>query len=450
MARRKVEPNQDALLGYLKNAGQEGIINLDSVWKTIVMTNREKALAQHKYAITQGSDGNWKTYVYDPRRKNNRRPLKRRKLEDLQDELVKYYINHTLELAPTLRKVYPEWLDYFILKSKSTATVYRTVAEWNRWYKDSDFVDIPLMNLRKIDFEKWVLSLVKDNNMTKKQYYNATHCLKQMMEYCDDTGIIEKNPYEEVTIDSNLFRKEKKPKSDTQVFTDEEMWNIILMALDEWNKDHEIGAALALAFVFFTGVRPGEVVAFKKSDIVGKCISVTHAEQKTYRVTKDPETNDVRMVFSRSIVSEDAKSEAAYRDVYVTEQGRQILELALETGPKDQEDFYLFRNNGVRCNAKMVSYRLDKYCKHLGIRKRSPNKIRKTYISRMIDAHVNINSLREQVGHEDERTTFNNYCYDRNTQAETNMIFEHAFQPGRYEMPEKKSIIPSTLPIPAH
>ena len=34
------------------------------------------------------------------------------------------------------------------------------------------------------------------------------------------------------------------------------------------------------------------------------------------------------------------------------------------------------------------------------------------------DGNVNINSVREMVGHCDERTTFANYCYDRSTDKE--------------------------------
>lgn len=34
------------------------------------------------------------------------------------------------------------------------------------------------------------------------------------------------------------------------------------------------------------------------------------------------------------------------------------------------------------------------------------------------DAGVNINSIREFVGHADEQTTLHNYCYDRKSQQE--------------------------------
>jgi len=61
---------------------------------------------------------------------------------------------------------------------------------------------------------------------------------------------------------------------------------------------------------------------------------------------------------------------------------------------------------------------LKRYCKNAGILYRSSHKMRKTYISKMIDGDVNINTIREQVGHRSEQTTYQSYCYDRSTDEE--------------------------------
>nr|WP_300830826.1 hypothetical protein [uncultured Acetatifactor sp.] len=55
------------------------------------------------------------------------------------------------------------------------------------------------------------------------------------------------------------------------------------------------------------------------------------------------------------------------------------------------------------------------------------HKIRKTYISALIDSgEINIDKIRELVGHEDERTTFHNYYYNRETDARTHENIERA------------------------
>lgn len=62
----------------------------------------------------------------------------------------------------------------------------------------------------------------------------------------------------------------------------------------------------------------------------------------------------------------------------------------------------------------------------MGIIHKNSHKTRKTYISALIDGKVNINTIREMVGHADERTTYNNYCFDRSTEDEKKALIENA------------------------
>ena len=55
------------------------------------------------------------------------------------------------------------------------------------------------------------------------------------------------------------------------------------------------------------------------------------------------------------------------------------------------------------------------------------HKIRKTYISALVDSNlININTIREMVGHEDERTTLHNYTFNRITDLQTQANMEKA------------------------
>ena len=55
---------------------------------------------------------------------------------------------------------------------------------------------------------------------------------------------------------------------------------------------------------------------------------------------------------------------------------------------------------------------------------KSNHKIRKTKISAMFDHGININTIREQAGHEDERTSLNNYCFDQKGDKDKERLFE--------------------------
>lgn len=82
------------------------------------------------------------------------------------------------------------------------------------------------------------------------------------------------------------------------------------------------------------------------------------------------------------------------------------------------ENNYIFSMTENTCSYHAVSDLYRKYCKKLDLRKRISHKARKTFISASIDAGININTIREIAGHADERTTLNNYCYDRSEKAE--------------------------------
>ena len=52
----------------------------------------------------------------------------------------------------------------------------------------------------------------------------------------------------------------------------------------------------------------------------------------------------------------------------------------------------------------------------------------RTFTSSLIDANINISTVRKVVGDAAERTTLRNYVYDRNTSAEKKKKFEKALE----------------------
>lgn len=95
------------------------------------------------------------------------------------------------------------------------------------------------------------------------------------------------------------------------------------------------------------------------------------------------------------------------------------------------DDGYIFSVNEFPLPYQPVQYLYEQYCKKIGTTQKSSHKARKTYISALIDEGVNLNSVREIVGHTDERTTLHNYCYDRSTDDERLALIESAVSPNR-------------------
>ena len=128
-------------------------------------------------------------------------------------------------------------------------------------------------------------------------------------------------------------------------------------------------APLSIIFQTLTGLRPGELCAVCYSDITGDYITI----ERMYR----PETGEI---VQHTKGYED-------REVYLTPEAKKIIRMA-----KEYQEEHGLSNNG--------------------------------YI--LIDGNVNINTIRECVGHADERTTYNNYCFDRHTKSEREQLIELA------------------------
>ena len=409
----------------LFRAVNNDIIDMNDVRNKVEMIERTKILEQHKYAITQGQDGSWRTYLPDSTNKNNRRQVKKSTKEKLDQAVIEYYRQLEKKGSITLEKLYPEWLQYYSLHTEVVGTVKRVTSDWNKYYKEELLVKMPLEKLTKVQLDAWVHEKIKQYDMTKTQYYNMSLIIRKMMIYAKESGYIVDNPFADVKVNAKLFRKCKKPEDNTQVYTLEEEVSIVEEAWKDYQSNPEDVTPLAVILIFYLGVRVGEVVAFKDTDVKGNTIEVNRMERRAF--TSEDGMNYTQQ--GRQVI-EHAKTAAGSRSLYLVKSARYIINVILAVDKKNgyTEDFYLFMKQGKRIYDTAIRWRVEKYCNHIGIPYRSPHKIRKTYISKLIDDGVNINTIREMVGHEDERTTYKCYCYDRKTKNQTYEQLEHALE----------------------
>ena len=107
--------------------------------------------------------------------------------------------------------------------------------------------------------------------------------------------------------------------------------------------------------------------------------------------------------------------------------GRAFLSCVLNAENGYENSEYIFLSHGERVTARLLNTILRRCCRNAGISEKGMHKIRKTYISTLIDSEdININFIREQVGHTDERTTYGNYCFNRKSAVQTAQAMEKA------------------------
>jgi integrase len=155
--------------------------------------------------------------------------------------------------------------------------------------------------------------------------------------------------------------------------------------------------------MFYTGARVGEICGIRYSDIEGNNLTIR-------RTVHHPD----------NVVTEDTKGTFGDREIPLVPKAWNLINAARQCQQEHgaPDDGYIFSMNEGPVLYTSVTKAFYRYCNMLGIDAKSSHKARKTFVSTMLDGGVSINTVRKIVGHTDERTTLNNYCYDRSTDEE--------------------------------
>ena len=259
--------------------------------------------------------------------------------------------------------------------------------------------------LKKIDIEKWAYALIKKHNLTYKAYTNMAIILKQSLEYLIDLEAIDSSPYSRVKIDRRVYRKVRKKAAETQVYFEDEQQALIELA--ERLAD-ETGDELyyAVALLFKTGMRIGECLALSFADFMEESGSLyIHASLKAIDCQRKDGTWETR----RHEIWDYLKGNGDPREILITKDCFDIAEKVrhLQETKGISYDGYLFHT----VTPSDLENKIRRLCERLDIRIRSPHKMRKTYISTLLNNNMDPDFVRTQAGQKELQTTFNSYTY---------------------------------------
>lgn len=403
---------------------QEGIIDIQSVHDLMKQRERESILQYHEsnFKIWQSNDKykRWKTHVYDESKKDKRRLIAKSSRKQLEDYLIQFYQKQKIDASISLEKIYPKWMRFKQTTTHSDATIKRINDDWNRFYKDSEIVRIPLQHLTKRQLTEWIHLTIKNNGkpLTKKCFQNMALIIRQCLDFAVEENIIEYNIFSDIKINQKLFRKQLKKPDENEVFLTNEVPQIMSLALKDFYRTGD-SFYLAIPLNFYLGLRVGELVSLSESNISDNYLIIQQKEIKLYD-SNDP-TNLKQIGYA---IEEQPKTDAGFRTLYMTSEAMEIMQMILNA---DRKSSYLFVNSDKhRVHIDAINGLLTRYCKQLGISVKRSHKIRKTTISSLLDAGININEVRKFAGHQKESTTLNCYCFNRNTNKEKQKKFEAA------------------------
>ncbi len=369
---------------------------------------KKSVLAIHKNRIWQSpSDGKWRTYIDG---ENGTRKLIALKEEvDLYQVLAEHYQIIDSKNKITLATLFPKWMQYKALHSEnSSKTLKHHEYDWKKYYEGSDIIIIPICKLTKITLDEWIHRLIKSEKLTTKQYANIATIINQMLDYAADQGIVESNLYKKVHVSRRVLITPPKKSASTQIFYPDELQDLI----DEAYKDFdETGDTSSLAIIICarTGIRVGECLALETNDY---CDNILHIWKE--EVIRTPLLPDGSFGKREYEVVEHCKSEAGIRDVPIISEVSNVLKMIRKENLKRNiSSNYLFvQRNGQKMHASSIDKKIRTLCDRAGIAPRSAHKLRKTFISMLLDGGMNPDTVRTLAGHANISVTLQNYCYD--------------------------------------
>ena len=379
-----------------------GIIDMSAVHQSIMATKKQQVLKMHKYKIALSSDGRYQTMFVD-QTTGKRKNVKGKTEDEVLTKLVDLYFQNTYIDNLTFHDVYNEWLEHKKLTTSSVNTIVRHRQHYNRYFANSKLDKMKFNKIDSLKLEEECCQIIKNFNMSHKEWQNAKTILNGMYDLALTKKYISTNLMHDLKI-TVKFRQIAKKSAKTEVFNNSELPELNSY-LDSMISDTHDASFYAVRINFLLGLRVGELVALKWSDIENLNLHVVREE------VRNQETNTYE-------IEDHTKT---HEDRYVT-----LIPQALELFNQiDHQGEYIFMRNGERLTSRQIQYVLEKYAERNDKIVKRSHKMRKTFASRLANAGVALDFVREQMGHTNLETTLS-YVYNTATDAETYDLMQKA------------------------
>lgn len=377
----------------LKYAIKNGMIDLPYVQEKINMEKRNELLEKHPYKIWEGKDGKWYTYL--PDEKKGRVLRKRTSKNAIENDIVEYWKSE-LE-NPTISEVFHEWNDRRLeLHKISNATHLRNRQIFERHY--DEFGERKIKTVSAEEFGDFLEEQISEKELTAKAFSNLKTVTRGLLKRAKKHKFISFNVeelFQDIDTSEADFRKVIKEDYE-EVFSEDEMPIMI-----DYLKENLDVKNIGILLMFATGIRVGELVALKHEVFDDNTFKIRRTETRYLG-------EDGKYIYA---VKEFPKSEAGLRTVIIPDDYTWLCSKIRMLNPFGE---YIFTDkNGKRLTTNCIRRRQERNCRKLGIYRKSPHKIRKTYGTILLDHNVDNRLIMEQMGHTDIACTENHYHRNR-------------------------------------
>lgn len=371
---------------------------------------RNKYLAMHKAPITQGTgkDRRWTTRVPDPDKKDGRRIIRKNTKEEVEEEVIRYYMNletHTPAVGQfvTVNDYFDRWFKYKkhdkTLKSE-TFRKYRN--DYKRFFKDSEFGKKFVISVDFIDIENFLREQTEQHTLKRKSVTQLAGYIHGIFRLAYRERVIKEDPFDRVDLRNNVYpfcNRSMKADKD-RVLTPEQ-----IEALDEIVERHLQSNPLylpdwAIKICEWTGLRAGEVVALEWTDIQEGELVITKSERRVIHDDGHPDTYEIG----------DTKNHKDRRVPVGSELQKIFMRIRQVQSENGIVSNYILANNSGRLIAPTLTKAVYRRGLEADVGTVSIHRIRRTVSSRLNQFYDRA-TVSHIMGHTEE-VNMNHYDYD--------------------------------------
>ena len=391
---------EEMLLQYLiEKCGK----TYDDVQKDMNEKKRQLILSEHPWNIWLAGDGRYKTWVKDETKPKGKKLIAKSTKEKVEDYVVNEYLRNNQEkrVKYTVEYVYNKWTEFALNEGdieKNTVDRYRN--DYDKYIAGTDFALKEVGEIKEEDVIGFIKGVIKGKMITRKNYSNIKTLLNGIFSYALSEIHLKCISMSSLLKDYKIPDKKFKKvlvKDEEQVYSEEDVLKIAEYIIENYTSTRELGVLLT----FLTGLRNGELVALKNTDIQSNMLYIQRTEIK-YKNEDGKTIYDVR---------DFPKTESSMSGIVLTDSASKVISMIIEYNINNgiTSEYLFYENEYGRLKSYFFSKTLKKICTVLGIKFRSMHKVRKTYASYLFANGVEEKIAQAQLRHKSSATTHKYY-----------------------------------------
>ena len=304
---------------------------------------------------------------------------------------------------------YLEYIDKYYLPEKKAnlkdLAYYRLYSIYKNHILPNALFNNDMENIKSIDIKNFMVERrnatykkIENGYMINKNYSQSTlskifEFIKNSYSYALDDGIVKTNPCNDVN--KNRF-KSNVAKKKIIIYTKDEIVKII-NEIDTNNKRYSLNV-YAIPILLFTGLRVGEVLALRKSDIDLDSGIIYIKSSLIY--TRGGSVRDFCITTP--------KTHSSIRQVPISNNARKYI---IKLYYANDSEYLITTQNGNFLRDRNLSRTFSRLCKRIGVRYKGLHSLRHTFATNLILKGLDINIVSKILGHSKTSMTLDVYTH---------------------------------------